>query len=244
MKLTAKISCPNKDFTDSFSKDISVTIKEPNSDGDVLFEADMPTHVFDKLKNTSKGYTTKDKGGKFRKRVSTSNYKHTCELLQNYCDDALSIKELEELEKEKKLFIQFNFNDKKTRDNWCGAYTGKLISTQFRYFVGYKTSTKRGRIGNFSGELETCIRYVSMYYNSIGNKNWKHGKLQPLNQDWQHEEVEKKYKIIDWTEERENFLKEIEQRFGNLGDKLNEFLGDINGDKIDSLIESNFKLLE
>jgi len=249
MKLKANIYVPDKDFSGKGNReDITVTVKEPNSDGEVIFEADIPTHVFEKLKDTADVYKTKENGGSFRKKVSLSHYKFLCESIQSYCYDSEKIQNMEKLEKQKKLFIRFDFLNRLTRDNWCGAGTGNALKTHFQYFVGYKTSTMRVKIGSSfsSGEVEEseCVKYLSKHVMLVEGRSHKENSLQPLNMDWRHHEIENTYKIIDWTQEREDFLSEIENKFNDLGTKLNEFLGDLDNEKIDSLIENKLKLLE
>jgi hypothetical protein len=46
--------------------------------------------------------------------------------------------------------------------------------------------------------------------------------------------------LIEWTQEREEFLFALENKFRNLSDNLNEFLSDLNNEKIDKLISSSF----
>jgi hypothetical protein len=45
--------------------------------------------------------------------------------------------------------------------------------------------------------------------------------------------------LIEWTQEREDFLTLLEQKFRNLSSNLNEFLSDLNEDKLDLLIGSS-----
>lgn len=245
MKLKHSFYVPDKEFSGNGDyKDITITAKEPNKEGQVLFEADIPQHVFDKLKDTAEHYKTKENGGNFRRKVSLPIYKYVVETIQNYCLDAEKIQEMEKLEKEKKIFIKFNFSNNLTRDNWCGAGTGNVVNTRFQFFVGYRTSTMRVEL--MSAEEKECVKYLSEYVEFVKGSagTYKTGTLQPLNMDWKHHDIERTYKIVDWTQEREDFLTEIEKKFNDLGTKLNEFLGDLDGAKLDQLIENNLKLLE
>jgi hypothetical protein len=245
MKIKHKFYIPDKEFSGKGDfKEITITVKEPNKNGDVLFEADMPQHVFDKLKNTAKEYMTKEEGGSFRRKVSYPTYKWTIDTLQGYCYDAQKIEDMEKLDREKKLFIKFDFSNKLSRDNWCGAGTGNILYTRFQFFVGYKTSTIRNRLTE-NGEGQECVKYLTEFVDLVPNRhNHKDGTLQPLNMDWEHKKVEQTYKIVDWTQEREDFLQEIENKFNDLGTKLNEFLGDLDSKKLDTLIENKLKLLD
>ena len=44
------------------------------------------------------------------------------------------------------------------------------------------------------------------------------------------------HKMISWTQEREDFLQNLEMRFKALSDMLNGFLSDMDDDKLDKLI--------
>jgi len=252
-KIKAKIVVPHKEFLPNKGevKEITITIKDVNRDGDINFEADMPQHVFDRLKNTSEGYKTKEEGGNFRKKVSLSNYKYLLETIQSYCDDAEKSREIEVLDKTKKLFISFNFSNKLSRHNWCGATTGNRINIGFQYFVGFKTITQRVNLMDVdfgstkSNKKIDFIRYESDFVDLVQGAagTYKVGSIQPLHYDWKHKEVEQAYTIIDWIQEREDFLKEIEDNFDQLGNKLNAFLGDLSSEKLDHLIDTNQKLL-
>jgi hypothetical protein len=54
------------------------------------------------------------------------------------------------------------------------------------------------------------------------------------------ENFEKRYSIIDWTEERELFCERIKLRFQEVNEQLDKFLKDINDDKMEALM-SNFE---
>lgn len=248
VKLKAKIYIPDKEFSENGGdyKEITVIMNEPNKEGEVMFEADIPLHVFEKLKDTSDHYKTKENGGKFKRKVRLPSFKYLCETIESYCYDAKKSVEVENLNKVKKLFIKFDFGNRLTRDNWCGAGTGNVLNTRFQFFVGYKVVTTRKKILSFEEEKEVeFIKYYSEYVELVKGVagTYKLGTLQPLNMDWKHKEVENTYVIVDWTQEREDFLQSIEDTFNELGIKLNMFLGDLDGAKLDNLIENNQKLL-
>jgi hypothetical protein len=51
------------------------------------------------------------------------------------------------------------------------------------------------------------------------------------------------FKTMEWTQEREDFLDMIEINFKKLSDNLNDYLKDLDGDKLDLLISNGTKLL-
>jgi len=56
--------------------------------------------------------------------------------------------------------------------------------------------------------------------------------------------VEKGFRLIKWTEEREIFLFNIQEGFIKLNKKLSEYLADLDAKKLDKLIDNQTKLLE
>lgn len=248
--MKANVYIPSKDFNSSKGeyKERTISITDPDSNGNIYFSCNLDKHVFDKLKNTSTFYKTKENGGNFKRNVKGTIYKYVVDLINQYGKECEDIKSLEDLNKEKKIFVNFSFNSEETRDNWYGADTGNLINISFQYFVGYKTSTMRCKLSSYSFENskneEECIRYLSRYKSLVKeNRNHKDGSLQPLNMDWEHSKIEEKYNIIDWTQEREDFIEDLEKAFNILGNKLSSFLKNLDSKSLDVLINQKHKLL-
>lgn len=141
--------------------------------------------------------------------------------------------EAEALNAKKVLCINFNSSEQRVRDGFNHAYTGKKISTNFNFYAAFKTD--KGKLFTFL-KLQTGIgtteKGVGGIIDSslIGKRNWI--------------EMSTPQVVIDWTQEREDFLFSLENEFIKLSEKLNFFLKDLNEEKLQKLIDApNIKLL-
>jgi len=70
-------------------------------------------------------------------------------------------------------------------------------------------------------------------------------ELHPLNAGYNQIDIEKSFDIIEWTQEREDYLTNLEAKFVELNEKIATFLGNIDDQKIESLMaNTNFPLLD
>lgn len=150
-----------------------------------------------------------------------------------YVSQANSIWKMDESAKKAKKIICINFSSSEntTRDDWNHGYTGQKISTTFNFYVAYETlntsqygmftfkkyqtgmgSTEKGISGIIDSELQ-------------GAKNWIRTTKPTVK--------------IGWTQEREDFLTHLEEQFRTLSSNLNNFLKDLNEDKIELLIQNS-----
>jgi hypothetical protein len=127
----------------------------------------------------------------------------------------------------KVLIINFSSTEKSKRDDYNHGYTGQEIKTTFNFFIAY--STTKGQLFTFSklqsgmGTTEKGIKGI-LDSELSGKRNW----IQYTKADV----------IIDWTKEREEFLTKLENQFRILSSNLNEFLKDLNEDKLQHLIDN------
>jgi hypothetical protein len=102
----------------------------------------------------------------------------------------------------------------------------------------------------FSGISGTVKKqYISkIYYSGPGSSlrkldtNFQEKEdlfLPLLNHNQSNEDFESVFSIIDWTEERENFCKKIQETFMNVNTELDNFLSNIDDNKMDMLISNN-----
>jgi hypothetical protein len=167
--------------------------------------------------------------------------------IATYSDLAINTQHLQESSEKykKKIAIIFNSNEEATRDNYNHAYTGQSISVNFRYYVvnefgqdslshnyDYFTFKKRisinDKIRQPELKIETTLPYIDL--ESKNQKVYFYGRPSGT--------------LIDWTEEREKFCQELESKFRNLSNNLNQFLKDLDSEKLDNLIQNNtLKLL-
>lgn len=132
------------------------------------------------------------------------------------------------------IVINFNASDRPTRDDYNHAYTGEQISINFNYFVAYKT---------IGGVVFNYQKYSSGF--GLKNQGIK-GVIDTYKfNDKQHIKNTKMQVVIDWTEEQENYLKNLEQQFVKLSENLNVFLKDLTQEKLLELMSNNkIKLIQ
>ena len=132
----------------------------------------------------------------------------------------------------KYIYISFSSGERPSRDDFNFAYTGQRISLNYNYFIAFKTNdgkmftTQRLQSGN--GSTDKGIKGL---IGKVGGreKYWIRGRQFGVQ--------------IKWTQEKEDFLKKLEGQFRLLSQNLNEFLKDINEEKLLELMENGIKLL-
>jgi hypothetical protein len=110
-----------------------------------------------------------------------------------------------------------------------------------QYFIGYRFN---GIVKDHLTGNEMVVEKYSAYYKcGIGDGSWNIGReqeLKPLHHTIDDKEkLKQQYLIIPWSEEREQYLKDIQTSFTIMTDKLNEFLKDLTEIKLDHLIENH-----
>jgi hypothetical protein len=187
---------------------------------EVTYSVEIPDHIYDFLieipeleeRPKNKVYTT----GSFAD-------------LRKYLDDLSGqVSRIITIEKdmdkaEKVLVVKFTSSYQDVRDPYNHGYAGNRTRIMFQFFVAFKKET---------GSLVERIGYFS-------DKRWESGKgyiqikgrFQKLTSELEGG------KIIPWTKEREDYLTLLEQNFQIMSDNLNKFMGDINTEKLDILIQ-------
>ncbi len=152
--------------------------------------------------------------------------------IQELAQQAFSIKQMEKEARTAKKIICINFSSSEqlTRDDYNHAYTGQKIGIHFNFFVAYKTTDNGSRNMFTYKKYKTGFGTTDKGINGIintelqGSQNWLGTTPQV---------------IIEWTQEREDFLLGIENNFRKLSENLNHFLKDLDEDKIKSLMENS-----
>ena len=129
----------------------------------------------------------------------------------------------------KVILVKYAGGQTHERDTWVHAYVGKKTSVSFRYFVGYQMK-----------ERDSMFDKTRIYSDKIHSH--EHGFI-PVKGRYEPVMDVSRMKIMDWTQEREDFLNSIEVNFKKLSDNLNDYLTDLDEDKLDSLISKKTKLL-
>ena len=152
----------------------------------------------------------------------------------------------------KKIFIKFNSTTKFDRTDWLHAFLGKVTEQNFQYFVGYEVYSKQfiSLSAHLNGEVKedgtqkayfTKVRYSPIGTSSHKDTNFQEGaEMLPITEHNENPKyIESRYSIVDWTQEREDFCKKIQNAFIDLGDELKKFLTDITEEKFNALMTGN-----
>jgi hypothetical protein len=265
MKIKVPFIVPTADLKNSEHKILNVEMKISDDlvvNGDIEYSVVIPDFMFDELADTEDQFKTKydvnnraDRiSGLFSERTLTRKFQKTqnSRLISNLQDYIYGLTtfindrhSVETATMTKKIFISFNHSDSHTRNNLNAAYTGRRIGQHFQFFTGYEVMT--AKFSDFGREVKK--QYISkIYYAPEGASMRKHDTGFQEKEDLflvltnLHESVESfesRYSIIDWTEEREDFCKKIQDTFVRVNKELEEFLKDIDNKKIDALMSGN-----
>jgi hypothetical protein len=153
-------------------------------------------------------------------------------LISKYVNQAHSIWVIEKNAKGAKKVIGINFSSSEisTRDDYNHGYTGQKISTTFNFCVCYQTKDGgRGRdlftfkkLQHGTGSTERGVKGI-IDSELQGHRNWI-GRNPDI--------------IMGWTQEREDFLTSLEGSFRKLSENLNNFLKDLDEEKMELLIQN------
>lgn len=271
MKLSANFVIPTKDFKKYELVKLPIKTNIPDNmevQGDIEYSVVMPDFMFNEVADTEPKFRTKydvnggEVSGLFSDKTITRKFKKTqtaklISFLQNYFSELTQfINDKHSIEKKtikKKLIIDFKYDKYHTKNNLNGAYMGEQLNQSFRYFVGYELMTDK-----MSNSLEKKVEknYISkIFYSPKGSTLYKKDTgfkededlfLTLLEKYQKVEDFDNRYVIIDWTQEREDFFKNIKDKFDNLNQQLSTFINNIDDDKIEELMSNfnNTKLLE
>jgi hypothetical protein len=211
----------NKIILPVYTNEIKPDTKE------IKYTVEVPDYIYDFLMV----HPEEDKRPK-SKVYTTNVFADLHTYLSNLGQCARSLTQLDkELAKAKKvILVSFGAGQQQTKDAWVHAYTGVQTNIKYQYYIGYKMLKN-----SLSGELGIYV-----------DKKWLAGKgFVTMRADERKQPIGNisGFKIIDWTQEREDFLTNIEHNFKKLSDNLNAYLSDLDDNKLDLLIANNTKLL-
>jgi len=137
-------------------------------------------------------------------------------------------------EKSKKVIvINFASSEMAQRDDYNHAYIGQQISTKFNFFVAQLCTDESWNnrkmfcfkeLFSGSGSLDKGRKGI-VDYEKIGKRRWIENSRCDV--------------VLDWSQEKEDFLTKLEEQFRQLSVNLNEFLKDLNEEKLLALIKNN-----
>jgi hypothetical protein len=269
MKIKVPFILPTLDFKKSESKELNVEMHISDSmivNGNIEYSMAIPDYIFKELADTEDQFKTEyDQNnrarvsGLFSEKTLTRKFKktQTSMLIGNLQDYIFSLTQflndkhsIETSTMKKKLFISFNHSDTHTTNGLNCAYTGKQISQSFKYFTGYEVITSKFSCLN---KVEKKQYISKIFYSAPGSALRKNDTgfqekedlfLQLKRYNQSDLSFEDEYSIIDWTEERENFCKKIQEKFIKVNAELDIFLKNIDNDKMEILMtDSGLKYL-
>lgn len=263
---------PTKDFNATEKKEIKIVveynIKETNDYmrgskvgvyhfEDCFFKLVIPKYIFHFIRNKFREYSKdgignlgtyqegniiwKDKYN-FTQIIRSEKLKDTIHIFNQIILDALYIKKLENLKKNKKvIFVKSNQSIKAKHDNYNYGNMGNLVNLQFHYFVAYKvfkTSMIKEYWQNRGFKEDEVIEYYALeqYQNkSFGTTSIKNKRALPKLTGHNLQS----FKEIPWTKEREEFFSDVEFKINKLAGLVNNFVEDIDEKNIDKKIIEN-----
>lgn len=260
-KIKVNFVVPTKDLKGLEVVPLNVTMNyndEPLN-GQFEFKVVLPDHMYEELANTEPKFSTtadinnKDVSGCFpidgpvSKKFQKTQTSVNIDVLRDYFQELTAIinkrYSMETQSSKKKIFIRFSHSERHTRNDMNAAYMGETVAQQFNYFVGYEILTeKRKMLGEKYTEKDyvTKVEYHSpMSTTAKRDTNFQEGErmLSVCTQRGMDvQRFEHEYSIIDWTQEREDFCENIKQMFKKVNGDLDEFLKDIDGNKIDQMM--------
>lgn len=248
----------NQEFTKLIQRQFTISFIQ--FDGTIQFETKIPDYIYDEcIKQYPELYDKKfieDRNAEEMKKYGTvQNLKNTKPKskilrspqldfikgeLETLSNKLITLNSFEDINGEKIIFIYFKGSTGQQRDRYYGANMGLLNSIQFQYFTGYHFN---GIVKEHLTDKEIIVEKYSAYYKcGIGDGAWNIGReqeLKPLHTTAADKnKLKQQYLIIPWSEEREQYLMDIQTSFTVMTDKLNEFLKDLTEIKLDHLIEN------
>lgn len=237
----------DKNFESEY-KEMTVEVSDYNpKEQEIYYTFKVPDHIYNALLDTAPEYTV-EKG--FKKTIRSISIKAILITFDGYCNEITSRASLKEQVKVKKIFVRFNHNDTHDRCEWTGGYMGKIISSSFQFFVGYEIMEQKRMHLSVDGDTPPM---VANYYTLIrhkdrsphtttkqGDTNFQEGTdMQPLYMPQDRSKFLNRYAILDWSQEAEDFLRSVQDKFVDLNKQLSSFLSNLDNDKLKKLMEGN-----
>jgi hypothetical protein len=204
---------------------------------EITFRVDIPDYIYNKCMEDP---VVEDRPGLKYIESNVLSVLHT--KIKDLDSQALNLVERERASEKytKKIAVIFSSAENGQRDSFNHAYMGQKITTTFQWYTVYQFtdgwgrknyfSWKRMHSKNLSGLAEFPDINGIIDYEKQGRKNHFHTSPPGI--------------LIDWTQEREDFLTALEEKFRQLSGNLNQFLSDLNSEKLDHLIATSaLKLL-
>lgn len=238
----AKITLPKPDLTgwDYNEVDITISTEFRPEYNTFKFKCRIPKFVYDGVADSDTKYLTNPpkpeysherKANKFTQSLVSDNLTLLLANLSEVCSDAIQVKTRETAKTEKYIAITFNQSNLQKKGSFNHADMGKLTKSSFQFFPLYKAIKPKNSLDRYNYKSDKVI--------TSNNSN-----LKPDGWYWYAVgEIERNFQLIKWTQEREDFLQSIQDKFVSMNERLETFLGDIDDNKIIELMSNSQFLL-
>ncbi len=248
-KLSITVPLPNPELTEwMHDQTISVRTEFDAESSYFSFHLTIPKYIYQgvvdkeekygveltKKKNSEKQYFEKNEKF-FNQKMKSYSLGVLVQEFRSICADAITHTLMEHAESSKWLAVIWSHSHRQNRDPLNFADKGMSVGSAFQWWVAFKIEAKDGGFDN-----QRLWRSNKRIRSEAPAKEHDHG-------EW-HYYMENltdmpRVKLIPWTQEREDFLALVEQKFVSLNSNLDNFLGDLTEEKLDKLMISGIKLL-
>lgn len=242
---------PNKDFNEKIKQNLKVTLIRNKfssygyAQDESFFEVKIPKHLKEILIDTYPEYqefkenqTFNTQERNFKNIVRDTDLNRIIKKFQEMTNKALFLKEVERADiKNKVIFITSSSSCKSDRDDWNFADMNLKLNLSFQFFIAYEMEEKN----NFLSKSHWNYFGLKRNGNSSINNKYKETHLPIISTS-----TTKRFKKIKWTQEREDYLTQMQNAIIEIQDKIHNFVENIDEDNIEKLMsQSNIpRLLE
>lgn len=197
---------------------------------DIRFAVKIPKRLYE-MAMTNNDIEQRPKKDYFEASALTSLHREMADIVSK-CHHIWRLNKSAEKSK-KVIVINFNSSERPNRDDYNHAYTGQQINTSFNFFVAYKCEDKgwnTNKMFNFKqlfsggGSMDKGRKGI-VDFEAQGKRRWIENTRCQV--------------TVEWSQEKEDFLMKLEEQFRQLSANLNEFLSDLNEEKLLALIKNN-----
>ena len=229
--LRVKTSLPNKEFDRwdySSNTYISVTTEFNPNTNNFSFKSKIPDYIYDFVKEDFKDRECTW----FKRNIIKSNLDLLLSEFSDVCGRAIELKQREKLETEKYLAVKFVDYHSAQIDEFNHGSMGFKTTSAFQFFIVFKDLLSSGSMERY--KFKTDKKGFGLD-NFNKDRHWHYFGSSIIEKGG--------WKLIKWTQDREDYLKIIQDKFVEINVRLNTFLGNLDEDTIEKLMESNFLLL-
>jgi len=244
-KFEVNIDIVNKEFTEFISEKIRINTEL--KDNVFILKTTIPKYIFDFIKDSDPVKYNTSRPGKwnpnktphkqFKQVLKSDTLSSLIGLLETISRDCLSLQDFNHAQYDKMIAIKFNHSIHKDRDNFNFSYMGKKFNMNFQFFVVYSYQQK-----SLMGENITHYKTRESIYDVTKKEAFFTNNK---NRDWYmfNHDISKEFNLIKWSQDAENFLTDIQNKFVSISENLDKYLKDIDDVKMFELINMNQKLL-